>query len=139
MKKLLIPLLMLVCLGCGKKAVQAPVPGTINTFDAYAARSIGDAQEALLSAKGWELCSDKGFPPTVEFDNQTRGCDASAGPFPKAGRPYLYKAEQTYNAALDAAKAYHNGAVGDTAGLTQALTQLGIDIGNMLAGIGRGH
>jgi len=124
-------------IGCAKK-VTAPVPGTINTFDAYAARSIGDAQVALISAKTWESCSDKSFPQTVTFDGNTYPCDATAGPFPSVARPFLFKAEQTYDLALSAAQAYHSGATLDTAGLTQALTQLGIDIGNMLTSAGKG-
>lgn len=123
--------------GCAKK-VAAPVPGTINTFDAYAARVIGDAQAALIATKNWEFCSDQNFPATVSFDNQILPCDASAGPFPKAGRPYLFKAELSYNVALSAAKAYHSGASGDTSGLTAALTQSIIEIGQMLESIGKG-
>lgn len=140
MKKLLpLLLLCLVTAGCAKKAT-APVPGTIDSFDAFAARSIGDAQEALLSSKTWELCSDQNFPVTVEVEpGKTRVCDNSSGPFPKAGRPILFKAEKSYNVALDAAKSYHAGATNDTMALTQALTQLGIDIGSLLTGIGKGH
>ena len=139
MRKLLLGLLLLGCLGCNKKAVQAPVPGTINTFDAYAARTVGDAQEALMSAKTWESCSDQKFPIAVTIDGETRGCDASSGPFPASGRPILFKAEGTYNLALSAAQAYHSGASQDTAGLTQALTQLGLDIGNLLTSVGKGR
>ena len=139
MKKLvpLLAILLLLAAAC-KKTATAPVPGTINTFDAYAARTIGDAQAALLAGKTWEFCSDQHFPPTVSFDNQTFTCDPSAGAFPATGRPYLFKAEQSYNLALSAAQAYHAGASSDTAGLTQALTQLGIDVGSMLNGIGKG-
>jgi hypothetical protein len=138
-KKLALLILGLTLfVGC-KKTVTAPVPGTINTFDAYAARTLGDAQTALQSAKGWELCSDQKFPATVSFDNVTIGCDASSGVFPAAGRPILFKAEQSYNIALASAQAYHAGATSDTAGLTQALTTLGIDVGNLLTGIGKGH
>jgi len=130
--------LSLMTLGCGNRAAQAPVPGTINTFDAYAARSIGDAQAALLAAKTWEFCSDQHFPASVTFDNQTYQCDPTAGPCPLVGRPILYRAEQSYNLALAAAQAYHSGATSDTAGLTQAITQLGIDIGQLLTSVGKG-
>lgn len=136
MKKLLVLLLTIGMFGCAKK-VSAPVPGTINTFDAYSARVIGDAQAALVGAKTWEMCSDQNFPPTVTFDNATYVCDATAGSFPASARPVLFKAEQSYNVAEAAGQAYHAGAGGDTTGLTQALTQLGIDIGNMLSGIGK--
>lgn len=137
MKWLLPIVLVLGLAGCHPKAT-APVPGTINTFDAFAARTLGDAQAALLGAKTWELCSDAQFPPTVSYDGNTYVCDSTAGTFPAAGRPVLFKAETSYNVALAAAQAYHAGASSDTAGLTQALTTLGVDIGNMLASIGRG-
>lgn len=140
MKTRLLTLLMALALftGCAKK-VAAPVPGTINTFDAYAARVIGDAQSAITQAKLWEFCSDQKFPPTVSFDNQILPCDPTAGQFPVAGRPFLFKAEQLYDTALAAGQAYHSGASGDTTGLTNALTNLGVAIGQMLSGIGRGH
>lgn len=132
-------LLLAVLVGCAAKTpVMAPVPGTINTFDAYAARTVGDAQTALVSAKTWELCSDHNFPPTVAFDTYVNSCDSTAGPFPAAGRQFLFKAEKSYNIALAASQAYHAGASSDTAGLTQALTTLGIDVGSLLTGIGRG-
>lgn len=137
--RLLVTLLVVMgFVGCAaKQPVQAPVPGTINTLDAYAARTVGDAQAALVSAKTWELCSDQSFPPTVTFDTYTNSCDPTAGKFPAVGRPFLFKAEASYNIALAAAQAYHSGAGSDTAGLTTALTTLGIDIGNLLAGIGK--
>lgn len=125
--------------GCATKAVQAPVPGSINTFDAYAFRSLADAQAALLSVKTWETCSDSSFPPTVTFDGQTVACDSTAGTFPVAGRPLLFKAEQTYNATQAAGHAYHSGATQDASGLTSALTQLGIDISSLLSGVGKGN
>jgi hypothetical protein len=131
-------LALLLAASCAKQPAAAPVPGTINTFDAFAARTIGDAQAALVGAKTWELCSDANFPPTVTFDTYTNSCDPTAGKFPAVGRPILYKAEQSYNIALAAAQSYHAGASSDTAGLTQALTTLGIDIGTMLTGIGKG-
>lgn len=50
MKKALILLLATLALvGCAKKAVVAPVPGQLNTFDAYAFRSLLDAQAAVNS------------------------------------------------------------------------------------------
>lgn len=141
MKKSLVLVLALTLgiAGCVKNAAVAPVPGTINTFDAYAARTIGDAQTALVSAKTWELCSDQKFPATVSFDGYVNSCDSTAGPFPASGRTVLFKAEQSYNLALATAQAYHSGASADTTGLTAALTTLGVDIGQMLTGIGRGH
>lgn len=136
--RLALVLSIILTVGCAK-TVTAPVPGTINTFDAYAARSIGDAQAALIGAKTWELCSDGKFQPTVSFDGAMYACDASAGPFPAAGRAILFKAEQSYDLALAAAEAYHAGATGDTTALTAALAQLGVDIANVLTGIGKGN
>jgi hypothetical protein len=125
-----------VVLACHPKAT-APVPGTINSFDAYAARVIGDSQEALLSAKAWELCSDAGNAPFVTFDGQTRECTAGAPAFPVAGRPILFKAELAFNTALAASQTYHATGSSDTTVLAQAITQLGIAIGDLLTGIGR--
>lgn len=139
MKRFVALLGLLMLVGCAaKNPAVAPVPGTINTFDAYAARTVGDAQTALVSAKTWEMCSDQKFPATVSFDGYVNSCDPTAGQFPAAGRQFLFKAEQSYNVALAAAQAYHSGASADTAGLTQALTTLGIDIGTLLTGIGKG-
>lgn len=127
----------LLCTACGKKVVQAPVPGSIDSFDAYAFRSIADAQAALLSVKGWETCSDQKFPLTVTYDNHTETCDKNSGDFPSAGRQPLMKAEQSYNLVQAAGKAYHAGASSDSAALTAALTELSGDIALMLTSVGR--
>ena len=127
-----------VVVACHPKAT-APVPGTINTFDAYAARVIGDSQEALLSAKAWELCSDAKTAPFVTFDGVTRECVAGAPEFPAAGRPILFKAELSYNTALAASQTYHATGSTDSTVLAQAITQLGVAIGDLLNGIGRGR
>lgn len=137
MKKILVLVFAVFLTGCPKKTA-APVPGTINTFDAYAARVIGDAQTALTGAKTWEMCSDQHFPLTVSFDNETFLCDSNAGPFPAAARPALFRAEQAYNVAEAAGQAYHAGGSSDVQGLTQALTQLGVAIGEALTSIGKG-
>ena len=145
MRSAIVVAVMAMALGlgaCQKRAV-APVPGTINTFDAYAARAIGDAQEAILSAKAWELCSDaasQGAPvPSVTFDKETRACPVDQPAFPAAGRAILFKTELSYNVALAAAQTYHAGAAGgDTTVLTQALGQLSSAVADLLNGIGRG-
>jgi hypothetical protein len=137
MKICVLMLTMLFAVGCTKNPVAAPVPGTINTFDAFAARSIGDAQAAILGVKAWETCSDQQFPPTVTFDGQTFACDSSKTPFPASGRQYLFIAENSYNVALGAAQTYHAGASQDTTALTQAITQLGIAVSGMLTNVGR--
>jgi hypothetical protein len=118
--------------GCTKQ-VTAPVPGTINTMDAYAARIIGDAGAAIRSVKLWEVCSDSAFPATVTFDSVTSPCDSTAGLFPASFRAPLFKVEKSYNIALVAGRAYHAGAGKDTTALTAALAQLSADITAMFA------
>ena len=121
---------MALGLGACQKHVAAPVPGTIDTFDAYAGRALGDAQEAILSTKAWELCSDAASQgasvPSITFDKTTRSCPVDQPSFPAAGRPILFKAELAYNVALAAAQTYHAGAAGgDTTVLTQAPPKMG--------------
>ena len=128
--------------GC-KKHVAAHVPGTIDTFDAYAGRALGDAQEAIMSTKAWELCSDAvtagASVPSVTFDKTTRMCPVDQPSFPAAGRAILFKTELSYNVALAAAQTYHAGSGGgDTTVLTQALGQLSGAVADLLNGIGRG-
>jgi hypothetical protein len=132
-----IVLLAIGLAGCAAKQPAAPpVPGSINTLDAYAYRVVSDAQAAIHSLKGWETCSDQKFPPSVTFDNQTFNCDSTAGPFPAKGRSYLLDAERAYNIAEAAGQSYHAGASNDTTGLTNALNQLSQAIAAMLSSTG---
>lgn len=47
---LILTLALIGSVGCGKRVV-APVPGQLNTFDAYAFRVLADAQAALNNFK----------------------------------------------------------------------------------------
>jgi hypothetical protein len=140
MSKIALTLALVLCIAACHPKATAPVPGTINSFDAYSARVIGDSQEAIMSAKAWQACSDAAVKvPFVTLDGETRPCDPAAPAFPTAGRPILFQAENSYNVALAAAQAYHAGATSDTAGLTQAITQLGVAISNLLTSLGKAH
>lgn len=138
MRTCTILLLALSLVGCHKAAVTVPVPGSINTVDAYAYRSVSDAQAALTSVKTWEQCSVMQFPPTVTVDGVVAVCDPAAGPFPAAYKGVLDDAINAYNVAQAAAKAYHAGAISDTTALTAAITQLTSSIAAMLTKVG-GH
>ena len=137
MKRLLLLFLLLPLAGCPNQAAKAPVPGSINTLDAYAFRVVGDAHAAIMSIKGWETCSDQKFPSIVTFDNATFTCDATAGAFPQAARQPLYIAESAYNVALAAGTAYHSGASQDAQGLTNAVNALSTAISQLLTAAGR--
>lgn len=124
------------CTGCAKKAATAPVPGSINALDAYAFRSLADAQAALHSVKSWEECSVHSFPASVDIDGTAEPCDSKAGAFPEQYKTYLNTAINSYNVTQGVAKAYHDGGAQDGAALTQDLAQLGTDIATMLAKTG---
>lgn len=135
-KVLLLALVMAWGAGCAKKAATAPVPGSINAFDAYAYRSLADAQAALHSVKTWEQCAAANFPTTVTVDGNAELCDAAAGAFPNNGKAPLNAAINAYNIAQAAAKAYHAGATQDTTALAADLTQLGSAVATMLSQTG---
>lgn len=126
------------CTGCAKKAATAPVPGSINSLDAYAFRSVADAQAAIHSVKTWEQCSAHSFPASVDIDGTAEPCDSKAGAFPEQHKSYLNTAINAYNVASGAAKAYHDGGGQNAAALTQDLAQLGNDIATLLTKTG-GH
>src|ERR1700752_4969009 len=99
------------------------VPGAVNSLDAYAFRVISDAQAAIHSVKIWAQCDGAG-PATTSVDGKDEKCDPSMGKFPPAYKPYLNDAIKAYNVAQSPAKAYHDGATTDVAGLATSLTQL---------------
>lgn len=136
--RILLLLLAVTLTGCAKKTVTAPVPGSINTVDAYAFRSLADAQAALHSVKTWEQCSAQSFPMTVTVDGNAEVCDPKAGTFPPSGKQPLNDAINAYNIAQAAAKAYHSGATQDATVLTADLTALSTFIANLLSQAG-GH
>ena len=139
MKKLFALATLALCLalaGCVKQPVQAPVPGSINSLDAWAYRSISDASASIHSVKIWEQCSALAFPPTVNVDESTEVCDAKAGPFPMQYKPDLNTAINALNVASASGKAYHAGVSQDTQGLTNAITLLTTAITNLLTHVG---
>jgi hypothetical protein len=135
MKKIIL-LLVLVMTGCAKKPVQAPVPGSIDTTDAWAYRIIADSSKAIHSVKTWEQCSVQNFPITVDIDGATELCDSKAGPFPMQYKDDLNTAINALNAAASVAKAYHDGGSTDTARLTAAVDQLSSSISVLLSHVG---
>lgn len=103
MRKLAI-LLLLFTVGC-HKTVTAPVPGQINTFDAYAYRVLFDAQAAINSFKG----STSGQNPSV--------------------KPLLNQAISDYDIAESAYQVWHAaGGTGPTTAISQGIAQVQNDI-----------
>lgn len=114
MRKILLGFLLLATVAC-HKTVTAPVPGQINTFDAYAYRVLFDAQAAINSFKG----SPSAQEPAV--------------------KTYLNKAIVDYDIAESAYQAWHAaGGTGSTAAITQSITQVQTDITNIATATG-GH
>jgi len=129
---------LLFSLGCTKKTVTAPVPGSINALDAWAFRIVSDSTASIHSVKIWEQCSAGNFPASVVVDGATEPCDSKAGMFPVQYKPQLNLAINSLNTAAAAGKAYHAGASNDPSGLTAAITQLTTAINQLMLSIG-GH
>jgi hypothetical protein len=137
MKRYILILMLTLTIGCAKKPVTAPVPGSINTLDAWAFRIISDAQASITSVKTWEQCTAAGANPgTVTVDGVQQTCDPTAGAFPMQYKPQLNLAITSLNTASAAGKAYHSGASNDTAGLTNAVNQLAQSITQLMSQIG---
>jgi hypothetical protein len=132
---LIFPLL-LISLGCAKKPLVAPVPGAVDTVDAWAFRIVSDSQAALHSVKTWQQCTVHGFPPSVLVDLTSQTCDIKTGPFPTSATPALNDAIEAYNLAEAAGQAYHSGRSADIAGLTSAVNQLSQAISSLLSKTG---
>src|SRR6058998_2701163 len=122
MNKILIVMLLTMSIGCVRKPVAAPVPGALNTLDAWAFRIVADASASIHSVKTWEQCSEQNFPQTINVDGTQEPCDAKNGSFPMQHKPELNLAITSLNTASAAGKAYHSGASNDAAGLTAAVT-----------------
>lgn len=129
-------LVIIAAVGCGKKAVVAPVPNAIDAMDAYAYRGVSDAEAAITVVKTWEVCSEQKFPATVDVDGKAHPCDKTAGTFSPEYKPYLNAAIDSHNTAQSLGLAYHSGASKDAEGLAQALTQLGLNITKLLTKVG---
>lgn len=108
MKKLVITILLCACLGCNKKAVTAPLPGAINSFDSLSFQSLMDAQAAINAVKA--DISDGKFKPTP------------------AQKSVLNQAIGDYDLAQAAWQAYHAGATNDVTALQNAINQIVADV-----------
>jgi len=104
---LLLALTLLAALGCAKK-VSAPVPGSINSFDALSYQTLMDVQAAITAVK-LDISSGK-FAPTP------------------AQKAVVNQAITDYDLAEAAWHAYHSGATGDATGLSTAINQCIADI-----------
>jgi hypothetical protein len=121
---------------CAKKPITAPVPGSIDTVDAWAFRIVSDSQAALHSVKTWQQCTVLGFPATVSVDGTTQVCDPKSGAFPSTATQDLNLAIQVYNVAEASGQAYHAGRSQDITGLTTAVNQLAAAISSLLTKTG---
>jgi hypothetical protein len=102
---------------CAKRAV-APVPGQLNTFDAYAYRVLADAQAAINDFKASVASGKVPETPTL--------------------KTVLNQAITDYNAANMAYQAWHAaGGKGPTAPISAALNQMNADITNITANGGK--
>jgi len=112
MKQFLLIVVVAIAMGvtgCATKAVVAPVPGQINTFDAYAFRVLADAQAAINA-----------FKADVQSGKVTET------PAIKAA---LNQAITDYDAAEAAYQIWHaTGGAGSTAALTVQINKLPTDI-----------
>ncbi len=115
MKRLLIAfVLALSMIGC-QKTVTAPVPGSINTFDATMYRALADAQAAINSFKA----------------------DVQAGKVTEtpAVKTALNQVITDYNAANALYQAYHASAgQTPTAQVQGAVTKVQVDINGLVSG-----
>jgi hypothetical protein len=101
----IIPLILLLGMGCHRSVTTAPVPGQLNTFDAYAYRVLYDAQAAINSFKGSQSASN----PSV--------------------KPVLNQAIADYDIAQSAYKVwYATGGTGPTTPISDAISKVQSDI-----------
>ncbi len=108
---------MTLATGCAKKAV-APVPGQLNTFDAYAYRVLADSQAAINDFKASVASGKVAETPAL--------------------KTVLNQAITDYNAANMAYQGWHAaGGGGMTAPIAAALNQMNADITNITANGGK--
>lgn len=116
MKRFAIVLMLsLAMMGC-KKTVSAPVPGELNTFDAYVYRVLLDSQAAINSFKSSPSAQNSSIKPIL---NQVI-----------SDYDIVEAAYQTWRAV---------GGTGSTAPITAGITKLNTDLGSLQAGIAGGH
>lgn len=123
--------------GCHKTAT-APVPGSLNQFDATSYRALVDAQSSLHRIKTQQQCTVFEWPATAMVDGLTEPCDQTKGTFPagQQSKDDLNRAIQDYNIAQAAWHAYHAGATNDEKGLADAISQLNNDLTALFTKLG---
>lgn len=107
-------LVVLMALGaaCHKNVATAPVPGQLNTFDAYAYRVLADAQAAINDFKGSVTSGKVAETPAI--------------------KTALNQAIQDYDLAMVTYQAWHAaGGTGATAPVANAITAVQTDISNI--------
>lgn len=114
---LVVSLLSISMAGCAKRAV-VPVPGQLNTFDAYAYRVLADAQAALNDFKASVTSGKLSETPTL--------------------KTVLNQAITDYDSANTVYQAWHSaGGTGSTVQIAMALDKLNADITNVTASGGK--
>jgi hypothetical protein len=115
-RKGLVLVLLTLTVAC-HKTVTAPVPGQLNTFDAYAYRVLADAQAAINDFKASVAAGKIVETPTL--------------------KTVLNQAITDYNVANAAYQGWHAaGGNGPTAPVAAALNQVNADITNVSAQAG---
>lgn len=127
-------LLLAITLGCANRAAQAPVPGAVNSFDAWAFRIVDDSDASVHAAKIWYQCTAT-TGASVSVDGKDEPCHIDH-PFPMQFKGDLNSAIDALNLAKAAGATYHSGATQDTAALTDAVSKLSIAVANLLSHIG---
>lgn len=128
----------MLTLGCGNRPAQAPVPGSINTLDAWAFRVVDDSDAAIHQAKIWEQCTEKSPAVAVTIDGRNEKCSLSH-PFPMEYKGDLNLAINALNVAKAAGAAYHSSAGGDIQALMTAVNNLSSAVGTLLNHTGGSH
>lgn len=131
---LAVLLLLALTLGCANRAAQAPVPGAVNSFDAWAFRIVDDSDASVHAAKIWYQCTATPTP-TVSVDGKDEPCHIDH-PFPMQFKGELNSTIDVLNLAKATGATYHSGATKDTATLTDAVSKLSVAVANLLSHIG---
>ena len=137
--KVLWLVVLVFALGCAKKPVEVPVPGSINAIDAWAFRVVDDSDAAIHAAKIWEQCTVTEFPITVSIDGKTELCDTKKAKYPMAYKDELNLAIDSLNIAKVAGKAYHDSGSGDQTALVAAVGKLSNAVTTLISHIGGSH
>ena len=115
---LTIAVILLPTLGCAKH-VAAPVPGQLNTYDAYAYRILFDAQAALNAFRADVTSGKVTETPTI--------------------KAYFNQAATDYNTANAVYQGWRAaGGTGSTSTVTVAITKVQTDITNIASAVTAG-